>query len=257
MIVAQFRELVRRSVLGAVRQPANYIPGMFFPFMLAAVYSAQFAKAVDIPGFPFPEASFLEFVLAGSVLQGVSFGAINGGSELALDIENGFMDRLLASPVSRSAILVGRLAGSMTYAVVLSLVLTTVFVIMGADIAGGIGAVATMLLVSMLLTLFLGAVGAALGLRTGSPEVVQSIFPLIFVLLFASSAFFPVNLMEGWYGDLARRNPITWLIDPVRRLVVEGFAWSDAGRAIGVAAALATLTVSWAFLELRRREART
>lgn len=257
MIVAHMRELSRRSILGAARQPGNYIPGLFFPFMLTAVYASQFAKAVDLPGFPFPDASFLEFVLVGSVLQGVSFGAINGGSELALDIENGFMDRLLSSPVARPAIIVGRLAGSMTYAVVLSSILTTVFVLMGADIAGGVPAVVALLATSVLLALFLGGVGVALGLRTGSQEVVQSIFPLIFVAVFASSAFFPVDLMDGWYGAIARNNPITWVIDPVRRLTVVDFSWSDVGQALGVAGALSVVTVSWAFLELRRRVART
>ena len=256
-MVAQFVQLSRRSVVNAARQPANYIPGLFFPFMLAAVYASQFAKAVDIPAFPFPDATFLEFILAGAVLQGVSFGATNGGTELALDIENGFMDRLLSSPVARPAILVGRLAGSMAYAVVMVFVLTGVFVLMGADVAGGIGAFLTLLVTSIFLALFLGGVGAALGLRTGSQEVVQSIFPLVFVGLFASSAFFPVNLMDGWYGDIAANNPITWIIDAVRRQIIEGFTWSDAGQAIGVAAGLALLSVTWAFFELERRVRRS
>ena len=63
--------------------------------------------------------------------------------------------------------------------------------------------------------------------------------------------------MDGWYGAIARNNPITWVIDPVRRLTVVGFSWSDVGQALAVAGALSVLTVSWAFLELRRRVART
>ena len=137
------------------------------------------------------------------------------------------------------------------------MLLTAVFVAMGADIAGGIGAVLVLLVTSMLLALVLGGVGVALGLRTGSQEVVQSIFPLVFVVLFASSAFFPVDLMEGWYGAIARYNPITWVIDPLRRLVVEGFSWSDVGQALGVTTVLASVTVGWAFVELRRRVAAT
>lgn len=251
----QLAVLSRRSILGAARQPANWIPGMFFPLMLAAVYSSQFSKAVDLPAFPFEDISFLEFMLPAAVLQGVSFGSINGGSELALDIENGFMDRLLASPVSRTAILFARLAGSLAYALVLAAFLVLVFVTMGADIAGGLGAVAVLLIASMMLALLLGALAAALALRTGNQEVVQSIFPLIFVLIFVSSAFFPVDLMEGWYGTVAQYNPITWIIDPIRRLVVEEFTWGDAGRALGLSALLATAAIGVALGALKRRMA--
>lgn len=91
--------LSRRSIVAAIRQPANWIPGIFFPFLLAAVFSSQLSKAVDLPGFPFQGITFLDFILPAAILQGVSFGSINGGSELALDIENGFIDRLLSSPV--------------------------------------------------------------------------------------------------------------------------------------------------------------
>jgi ABC-2 type transport system permease protein len=254
--MAQMAALSVRSILGAARQPANWVPGIFFPFMLAAVYSSQFSKAVDLPAWPFQDISFLEFILPAAVLQGVSFGAINGGSELALDIENGFMDRLLSSPVSRPAILVGRLAGSMAYAVALACILLIGFALMGADVAGGIGAIVVLLITAALLALLLGSLGAALALRTGSQEVVQSIFPLIFVFIFASSAFFPVNLMEGWYGDLAANNPLTWIIDPVRRLIVIEFTWADAARAVAVAGGLAAGGVGVAFLALRRRMAR-
>lgn len=127
---------------------------------------------------------------------------------------------------------------------------------MGADIAGGIGAVVMVLVAGALLSLSLGALASALALRTGNQEVVQSVFPLVFVLIFASSAFFPVNLMEGWYGDVAAKNPITWIIDPLRRLVVVGFDWGDAAETAGVAAALAVVCVGIAFVELRRRVAR-
>lgn len=230
------------------------MPGLFFPFMLAAVYSAQFSKAVDLPAFPFPDSTFLEFVLVASVLQGVSFGSINGASALALDIENGFIDRLLSSPVSRSAILVGRLAGSVVFASVLTLVLMGVFTAMGARV-NGLASAAVILVVAMLLALGLGALGCAIALRTGSQEVVQSIFPLLFVLIFVSSAFFPVSLMEGWYGELAAKNPITWIIDPARRLSIDGFAWDDTAQALGVSAGLAAVGLAVAFRQLRRRTA--
>lgn len=253
---AEVRELSQRAIVTAARQPASWIPGMFFPLMLAAVYSSQFAKVVDLPGFPFPDASFLEFVFIAAVLQGVTFGAINGASQLALDIENGFMDRLLSSPVARSAILVGRLAGSVAFAVVQAVVLLAIFGLFGARPADIWGVIVTVV-VAALLALTLGALGSAIALRTGSQEVVQSTFPVVFVMLFVSSAFFPVSFMEGWYGAVARRNPMTWVIDPTRRLLLDGFALGDAAQAVGVAAGLVVAAVLVAFRQLQRRLAAT
>ncbi len=244
-----------RSLVGTSRQPATWAPGLFFPFMLAAVYSSQFSKAVDLPGFPFPDITFLDYVLIAAVVQGVSFGAISGGTNLALDIESGFMDRLLSAPVSRPAILVGRLGGAMGYAVVQATLLLVVFTIMGADIAGGIPSALAVLVVAALLALALGSLASAIALRSGSQEVVQSVFPLVFVLIFVSSAFFPVSLMEGWYGEIAAKNPITWVVDPTRRLVVVGFDAGDAAEAVAITAGLAAAALAVAFLQLRRRVA--
>ncbi|MFV2038987.1 MAG: ABC transporter permease, partial [Acidimicrobiales bacterium] len=250
---AEAGQLSRRSLVGMARQPSTWVPGLFFPFMLAAVYSSQFSRAVNLPAFPFPDGSFLEFILVGSVLQGVSFGSLNAATSLALDLENGFMDRLLAAPVPRAVILVGRLAGGMGFAAIQAIVLTVVFVVMGADIRGGPATLVVLVVVSALLALGLGALGAAVALRTGSQEVVQSIFPLVFIGIFVSSAFFPVELMEGWYAEAARRNPMTWIIDPTRELTVTGFEVGAALRAIGIAAALAVVGVAVAFYQLRRR----
>ncbi len=248
-------ELSRRSIIGTARKPQNWLPGMFFPLMLAAVYSSQFAKAVELPAFPFDDISFLDFILPASILQGVAFGSVGGASDLAIDIENGFMDRLVSSPVARPVILLGRLAGSVAFGMTQAVVFLAIFLAFGAELRGGVASGVAIMLVSAGLALGLGGLGAAIALRTGSQEVVQSVFPVIFVMIFVSSAFFPVPLMEGWYGDLAAANPITWIIDPTRRLSVEGFTWADAGQAIGLAAALGAVGIAVAFGQLRRRMA--
>ncbi len=253
--VAHTAALSRRSVLGIARQPASFIPGLFFPLMLAAVYSAQFAKAVDIPGFPYPDATFLDFMLVASVLQGVSFGSIVSATALALDIENGFLDRLLSSPIARTSILVGRLAGGVVFAIVQTVVLVSVFLVFGAEMAGGVLSVITLCIVAALLALGLGSLGAAIAIKTGSQEVVQSIFPLVFIMIFVSSAFFPTELMDGWYGAVAENNPITYVINPTRELTVVGFDASTALEAVAIAGAIGLLGVLVAFLALRRRMA--
>src|SRR3954453_4863013 len=148
--LAQTLILARRSVLGLFRQPSSFLPGMLFPLLIAAVNASALAKAVNF--FPLidgvPIRSFLDFVMAATIVQGVMFGGVVGGSDLALDIENGFFERLLASPVARRAILVGRLAGSAVMGLVQALMFAVCFMLFGARLAGGPGALLVLMIVA-------------------------------------------------------------------------------------------------------------
>lgn len=248
----QLLVLSRRAVVGFFRQPASWIFGGLFPLLIASVSASAFSRATNLQGFPDAE-SFLQFLLPGTIVQGVLFGSINGSTDMALDIENGFFDRLLASPVARPAILVSRLAGSAVYGGLVTLFYVAVFWIFGAVVEGGPLGVLVMVLISMILAIAVGGFGVALGLRTGSAEAVGNSFPLFFILLFVSSAFFPVDLMTGWYRTVARGNPITYVIDASRHQVLDGFSAPDAVVGLAVAAAFATLTISVAVSQLRRR----
>ena len=251
----QTAALARRSLVAEWRQLFSVLPGLVFPLLLAAVYTRQFQRALGLPGFPEVE-SFLDFILPASILQAVSFGASSAGTELALDIENGFLDRLLASPVARIPVLVGRLAGAAIVAAGKTLVIVAVFMVFGAEIAGGPAAVLVLLAVSSLLVLVIGGISQVLAIRTGSQEAVGATFPLIFVTIFMSSAFFPTNLMSGWFRVVAQNNPITWIVDPLRRLVVVGWSWTDAAATLGIPAVCAVGTVGAALAALQRKLSR-
>jgi len=250
--LAQTLALARRSVLGTARQPVIWFPAVVFPLLIAAINSAALGRSTALPGFP-PVESFGQFLLVGTLTQGVLFGGIIGGSDLALDIESGFFERLVASPVARWAILVGRLAGSAVLGAFQAVVFIGVFAAFGAPIEGGPAAVAVIILTAAVLAVAVGGFAAGLGLRTGSQEAVQNMFPLLFVLVFVSSAFFPTALMKGWYRRAAEANPISWMIDGLRELVITGFDRSAALTALAVASGLAALTLTLATTQFRRR----
>jgi ABC-2 type transport system permease protein len=251
-VVAQTLMLARRSLFGTLRQPNVWFPALLFPLLIAAVNSAALGRATNLPAFP-PVDSFAQFLLPGTLMQGVMFGGIIGGSDVALDIENGFFERLLASPVARWAILVGRLAGAFVLGAFQAVVFVVVFAAFGAPIEGGIGAVLVLIGMGSLMALAVGGLAAAIGLRTGSQEAVQNTFPLLFVLIFVSSAFFPTALMSGWYRWVAEHNPITWMIDAARNLVISGFDLADAATALGVAALLAVAAITLATRQFTKR----
>lgn len=244
--------LTYRSVISERRQLGNLIPSVVFPLLLAAVYTNQFERVLLLPGFPVVD-SFLDFLLPATLIQSVSFGATDAGTELARDIENGFFDRLRSSPCARLPLLLGGLSGALVVSVVKGILIMTIFLLFGAEIAGGPAAAVAIVSAAVLLVLAIGGLGQVLAILTGSQEVVNSTFPLVFTSIFMSSAFFPTNLMSGWFRQVAEANPVTWVIDPARRLALEGWSWSDAGQALGIPLVVAIVTVTMAVFTLNRK----
>lgn len=251
-ILDQARALARRSVLGTLRQPQVWLPGLLFPMFIAAVNTSTMGRAVNIPGFPQVD-SLLDFLLPASITQSVLFGGLTAGSDTATDIQTGFFDRLLASPVSRTSILVGRLAGASVTGAFQAIVFMVVYGIFGVRLAGGPMAGLLLVAYAMVLALVIGGFAAMLALRTGSAEAVQNVFPLTFIGLFISSAFFPTEVMSGIYRSLAERNPVTWMVDGMRHQVIVGLDWTEAGRSILVAVVLAVLAIVSAHRALQAR----
>ena len=131
--------------------------------------------------------------------------------------------------------------------------IVAIFLAFGAEIAGGPAAGVVIVVTAVLLVLAIGALGQVLAILTGSQEAVNATFPLVFTIIFMSSAFFPTNLMSGWFRQVAEANPVTWIIDPVRRLILEGWSWSDVGQALGVPLVISAVTVTMAVFTLNRK----
>jgi len=251
--LAQARGLARRSIRGTIRQPTVWLPGLLFPMFIAAVNSSTMGAAVDfLPGFEGAD-SLLQFLLPASIVQSVLFGGLNAGADTATDIQTGFFDRLLASPVARTSILVGRLMGAAVTGAGQAVVFIVVYGIFGVRVAGGVPGMLVLIGCAMVMALMIGGFAAMMALRTGSAEAVQNVFPLTFILLFISSAFFPTEAMSGVYQTLAEANPITWVIDGMRYQVIVGFDLAEAAVAIGVAAVLAALAIWVAHRALQAR----
>jgi len=244
----------QRAVLALVRQPSLVVPSMVFPLFFAALGTSSFGRAISIPGFPEVD-SFLDFALAGSVVQGILFGSITSATALATDIETGFFDRLLAAPTSRVSILLGRLAGAMAYGAAQTVAFVLVLLPFGLSIKGGPIALAAMALGGLLTALAVAAVMSTMALKTGSSEAVQGSFPLLFVILFFSSAFFPRQTMDGAYRWIATFNPVSYLVEGFRSLTIDSVSPLALAQTIVIPAALAAGGVALALRSLRRRVA--
>jgi ABC-2 type transport system permease protein len=242
----------RRSIIAIVRQPALVVPSLVFPLFFAALGSSSFSRATQLPGFPEVD-SFLDFALAGAIIQGVVFGSVTSAAALATDIENGFFDRLLTTPSSRSSIVLGRLAGGMAYAAAQTVFFTLVLIPFGLTVKAGIVGFLVMVASGALVALAVGGLMGAMAIRTGSSEAVQGAFPLLFILMFFSSAFFPRETMSGLYGAIADVNPVSYIVEGIRALVIGALSVRAVVQAILVPASIAFLTLQLALWTLRRR----
>ena len=250
--IRQTVALAKRSTLELFRQPALVVPSIVFPLFFSFLGNSSFRKTTSLPGFP-KVNSYLQFQLAGTITQSVLFGSVTGAAALATDIENGFFDRLLASPTSRLSILFGRLAGSTLFGALETAVFVLVLLPFGADVSAGLPGIIAMVISGALIALAVGALMLSVALKTGSAEAVQGTFPLLFILLFFSSAFFPRETMSGLYKTIAGLNPISHLVEGLRALSLEGFSVSATARAILVPLAIAIVALYIASRQLNAR----
>jgi ABC-2 type transport system permease protein len=250
--LTQALALSRRSILGNLRQPQVWLPGLIFPMFIAAVNTSTMGRAPAIEGFP-EVRSLLDFLLVASITQSVLFGGLTAGADTATDIQTGFFDRLLASPVARTSILIGRLAGAAVTGACQAVVFLVVYGLFGVRVAAGPAGIVLLLVYAMVLALVIGGFAATIALRTGQAEAVQNTFPLTFILLFISSAFFPTQLMHGVYRTVAEKNPITWMVDGLRHQVIVGLDWGEAAVSLGITVVLAVAAIAAANAALRSR----
>jgi len=246
------RALGARSIRQTFRRPQLLAPIVVFPTLLLAVQTGGAGASIELSGFP-PVQSFLQFMLAGALMQSMMLAGNSGGIAFAVDIEMGFTDRLFAAPIPRFAIVLGRLAGTAALGLFASIWFLAIGLIFGAEIEGGVpGALLAMALVTAS-ALAVGGIGAAIALRTGSASVVQGLFPLVLVVLFLSSAFFPQELMIEPAKTIAEYNPLSFIVEGVREPIIAGIDAAVTLEAIAAIAGIIALGLVLSSRALRHR----
>ena len=248
--------LARRSVVRTVRQPANVVFPLIFPLLLLAVNAGGLDPATRLPGFP--TDSFVAFALAIPFIQGALFATMNAGTDLARDIQTGFLNRLSLTPMRGVALLAGQLGGVVAMGLVQAFVYLGVGVAVGVRLESGPLGALVLLAFAVLISLGFGAVGAFAALRAGSGEAVQGLFPAFFVFLFLSSMNLPRNLIEiDWFRAAATVNPVSYLIEAVRSLIITGWDAQALALGFGIAGAITLAALTLAAASLRTRLTRS
>ena len=248
--------LAQRSVVRTLRQPAMVVPSIVFPLLLLSINSSGLDSATLLPGFP--ADSYFQFAIAIPFIQGALFAAMSAGTNVASDIESGFLNRLALTPLRRVALMLGQLTGILALGLIQALAFLAVGLSFGQGLAAGPGGALVLILLSLTITLAFGCIGAFVALRTGNGETVQAVFPLFFASLFLSSMSLPRDLIEiDWFQTVATWNPVSYMLEGIRSLFITG--WDAEALLLGFACAgsIAAIALVACAAALRTRMVRT
>jgi len=222
--LAMLWALMRRAVNEVVRVPGAAIPAVLAPAIFLLGLTAVFGKLTILPGFT--TDSYMTFIIAISLLQGAGFTGAATGVNLARDIEQGWFDRLLASPAPRWVLLTGTvLSASMRSLMPMTLLLIVGFAF-GVHFPG-VGGLALAVVLAATFSAVVAFYSVALALRFRT----QSAAPLMqagtFMAVLFTSSYAPLDLLEGWLHDVARVNPVTQIVEAVRQGFVADVTWAE------------------------------
>jgi len=242
--------LMLRALRESLRQPMVELTNIFIPMFFFAVTVGAIGS---VAGRAFGVTNFVGFQMPVAILQAVAGTAGMAGLGTVTDIERGYFDKLMVTPAPRLALVLGRLAADSVRAMVLTTMIVVAGLGAGAGMeAGPLGAV-VIIVMAGLFGLAYSGIGMAIALRTGSAQAAQAGFLIFFPLLFLSPALAPKEVFAGWLRFLATINPVTYILQGMRGLILEGWDWQSVAGALGSIAGLTAFTLSLTLLALRGR----
>lgn len=240
-----------RATHNYLHDPTLLVPSMVFPLFFFAAFAGGLSRINDIPGFHY-QSGYTAFQFVYVLLQAVVYGGVFTGVTIAIDLQGGFIRRLLLAAPRRSAIVIGYAIFGVLRGIVPAVVLVAVALISGMRVDGDgvnlVGVAGLALLANVAASLW----GLGLAMRLRSAEAAQLLQLLMFLVLFLAPVYVPLGLVSGWVHAVASVNPTTALLQAGRGLV--------AGRPAAVATAFAAvggcalLLSAWALGGLRRVE---
>jgi ABC-2 type transport system permease protein len=234
----------------ATRPLAALLPSFFMPFFFFVVNSAGFQSVVRIPGFG--AENYLSFYAPVALLMAVFFTSGDAGFEMMLDITSGYFEKLLLAPIPRYAILLPRIVAMSVRAMVQAIIMLVLLLLFGAPYHAGV--IGTLILFGLVAIFAMGwsGVGLTFAALTRNPRTLQSAFILTFPLTFITTAQLPLNLLHGWYKIAVQMNPITYILEGMRSIMVTGMDPAKIITAYIVAIAFWAATSTAALLSFRK-----
>jgi len=240
-----------RALRAVPRELETVIPPVFIAlfFFVVNIGTLQRLTESHLKGF-----DIKAFMLPTAILLGVT-GVSRAGS-LVLDIQSGYLDRLLLTPVRRLAILIGHMLADVAIACTLMVPILGLALGLGVRLQSGPAGGLAFLLMGCAWSLAFAGFGYAIALKTGNPAAVNSSFLLFFPFLFMTSSYVPRAQLSGWLGSIATWNPVTYVLEGLRSLVTQGWQWDSLVKAVLAISAVGLVSMSLCLAALRGRTRR-
>ncbi len=240
-----------RALRAVPRELESVIPPIFIAlfFFVVNIGTLQRLTESHIKGF-----DIKAFMLPTAILIGVT--GVSRAGALVMDIQGGYFDRLLLTPVRRLAILVGHMVADVAIACGLTLPIVILALALGVRLEAGPAGFVVFILIAGLWSLAFAGFGYAIALKTGNPAAVNSSFLLFFPFLFMTSSYVPRGQLTGWLNTIAAWNPVTYVLEGLRSLVTQGWQWESLAKAVLAIGAVGLVSMSLCLAALRGRTRR-
>ena len=243
-----------RTMRRFLRVPSNWISIAFFPLIQLLVFSQLYQDITRLPSFG-SQSSYLAYLAPGQIAFS-AFLAVNWASVgMLIEYRSGYLDKLRASPIGRWSILAGEMVPLFFQAAMMAGTLLIVSLLFGASLVTGLGGFLLILALSGAFGLAFAGASFIPALLTRSEQTTSSLSMLVFPLAFMSTAFVPEALMPEWIRVVNHWNPISYLIEAIRALMVTGYEWGAVGAALlsmGILGVILQIITLWAFHRLAR-----
>ncbi|MBA2523878.1 MAG: ABC transporter permease [Solirubrobacterales bacterium] len=213
--------LGRRAIREVARYPEATIPTLFIPLFFLAVNVGQVSQTFP-SSTPFLRGQgYVAFQMPVSLMLGVA--TVTSGLALVTEIEGGYFDKLLVAPISRSSIILGRLFADLVRGIAAATVVLIAGLALGAHMASGVFGAVVLVLLAALFGVAYAGIGMLVALRTRNVQATSTSFLFFFPLLFLTPNIVPFDRLTPVMEALARANPVSYVIEGLRSLVIQGW----------------------------------
>jgi ABC-2 type transport system permease protein len=250
--LADLLSVAGRAVRRLPREPEAIVPALIVPVFFYVVNVGALGSFAESAG---AVPDFKAFQLPVAIIFAVT--GISQASALVTDIQDGYFDRLLMTPISRLALLLGLMVADLVLVISLCIPVVVLGFATGVRFETGVLGVVLFVLLAGFWGLVFTGFPYAIALKTGNPGAVNSSFILFFPFAFLTTSFLPKDALSGWLAAIATVNPVTYLLQGLRALITEGWVWSDIALAVLCVVGVGVVSIGLALAALRGRVRRS
>jgi ABC-2 type transport system permease protein len=247
-VVHDLGTIARRAVRSVFREPEFFLPALVVPVFFFVVNIGSLQDLAEGAG---TVTDFKAFQLPVAIIFAVT--GVSRASALVMDIQGGYIDRLLLTPTRRSTLLLGLMVADVVSVFLLAAPVVLLGLALGVDFETGILGILVFIAFGGAWGLAFAGFPYAIALKTGNPAAVNSSFVLFFPFAFLTTAFLPEEALTGWMATVADYNPVTYVLAGLRSLVTEGWEWGELGKGLAAILAVGALSFGLATAAMRGR----